>query len=124
MIAKGGRIDVFLGCRECQAYVEPCVFGEGESKYDSTPELSFGIMYHGITYADEAYSDDTKGKLTINLWNCTMKNGVIKFISPNDCIHRTNREMTMKIFDTQLNNFSGLCEFEEVDKYVMDESAL
>ena len=24
MIIKGGRRDIFLGCRECQAYVEPC----------------------------------------------------------------------------------------------------
>lgn len=29
MIIKGGRRDIFLGCRECQAYVEPCNFGEG-----------------------------------------------------------------------------------------------
>ena len=27
MILKGGRRDVFLGTRECQAYVEPCVYG-------------------------------------------------------------------------------------------------
>ena len=29
MIRKGGRRDIFLGARECQGYVEPCVFGEG-----------------------------------------------------------------------------------------------
>lgn len=28
MIEKGGRRDVFLGTRECQAYVEPCDFNE------------------------------------------------------------------------------------------------
>lgn len=28
MVARGGRRDVFLGTRECQAFVEPCVFGE------------------------------------------------------------------------------------------------
>lgn len=33
MVEKGGRRDVFLGTRECQAYVEPCVYGEGESAY-------------------------------------------------------------------------------------------
>lgn len=32
MIRKGGRRDIFLGTRECQAYVEPCVFGEGKEK--------------------------------------------------------------------------------------------
>ena len=29
MIDRGGRRDVYLGCRECQAYVEPCIFNEG-----------------------------------------------------------------------------------------------
>lgn len=29
MIEKGGRRDIFLGTRECQGYVEPCVFGDG-----------------------------------------------------------------------------------------------
>lgn len=44
-----------------QGYVEPCVFDEGSSPYDEIQELSFGLMYHGITYADEAYSADTAG---------------------------------------------------------------
>ena len=30
MIIRGGRRDVFLGTRECQGYVSPCEFGEGE----------------------------------------------------------------------------------------------
>ena len=33
-LEKGGRRDIFLGARECQGYVEPCKFGEGESFYD------------------------------------------------------------------------------------------
>ena len=38
MIRKGGRRDIFLGTRECQGYVEPCVFGEGEGFYDQKPQ--------------------------------------------------------------------------------------
>lgn len=49
MIKKGGRRDIFLGARECQGYVEPCVFDSGKGAYDDIPELSFGLMYHGIT---------------------------------------------------------------------------
>ena len=49
MIIKGGRRDIFLGCRECQAYVEPCNFGEGEGFYDNIDELSFGLMYHAVS---------------------------------------------------------------------------
>lgn len=116
MIEKGGRRDVFLGTRECQAYVEPCVFGEGEGAYDNLDELDFGLMYHGITYADEAYSDATKGKMTVNLWKAVMKNGVITFPKPKDCeYHKTIYETEMKTFSNLNGNFVGLGEFGEVD---------
>lgn len=114
MIRKGGRRDIFLGCRECQGYVEPCVFGEGIGAYDEVPELSFGLMYHGITYADEAYSEETKGKMTVRFWNPVMKNGVITFLPPEQCPQsKTICDMEMKRFGTELQNFSGLREFEE-----------
>ena len=115
MIAKGGRRDIFLGTRECQGYVEPCVFGEGEGAYDDIPELSFGLMYYGITYADEAYSPETQGKMTVRFWRPVMKKGVIKFIRPEECIHKELRSMSVKAFGRDLGNFSGLSEFEEVD---------
>jgi CRISPR-associated protein Cas5d len=108
MIERGGRRDIFLGTRECQAYVAPCNFGDGESFYTATPQLDFGIMYHGITYADEAYSDQTSGKMTVRLWRAVMKEGVIDFISPEECIHRPVREMYIKPFGKELNNFASI----------------
>lgn len=109
MIERGGRRDIFLGTRECQGYVSPCVFGEGEGCYDSTPELAFGLCYHGITYADEAYSEETKGKMTVNFWYPVMRRGVIEFCLPQECpVHRTAHEMQMKPFGTKLANFSGV----------------
>lgn len=115
MIDKGGRRDIYLGTRECQGYVEPKKFGDGEGYYDSLPELAFGTMYHGITYADEAYSPETIGKMTTNLWAPVMRNGIIKFIRPDQCkLHRTVKEVQMKSFGTSVMNFSGLGEFEEV----------
>lgn len=114
MIERGGRRDVFLGTRECQAYVEPCNYGEGEGYYDKLGELAFGHMYHGITYADEAYSDETRGRLTVNFWNPIMRNGVIKFLQPKDCTHRYIKDMKVKMFGEEFNNFVGLKEFEEV----------
>ena len=115
MIRKGGRRDIFLGARECQGYVEPCVFGEGESAYDAIPELGFGLMYHGITYADEAYSEDTRGSMTANFWYPVMKNGVIRFLRPEECpLHKRLGEMTMKAFGETQENFAGLKEFGEV----------
>lgn len=115
MIRKGGRRDIFLGARECQAYVEPCVFGEGEGAYDGVPQLAFGVMYHGITYADEAYSDETAGKMTINFWKPVMKNGIIHFLRPEECpLHKPIKAMKMKLFDTEHENFTGLREYGEV----------
>ncbi len=115
MIKKGGRRDIFLGTRECQGYVEPIVFGEGAGAYDNLPELSFGTMYHGITYADEAYSEETKGMMTVNFWNPVMKNGIIRFPRPEECpAHKKIHPMEMKKFGTELCNFSGLKEFEGV----------
>ena len=119
MIEKGGRRDIFLGVREAQGYVEPCSFGEGASAYDEIEELSFGRMYHGITYADEAYSEETAGKLSIRFWNqAVMKKGIIYYPAPNT-FHgndiRIIREMNIKQFGTAQGNFIGLREFEEVD---------
>lgn len=115
MIQKGGRRDIFLGTRECQAYVEPCKFGEGPGAYDDISLLSFGPMYHGITYADEAYSEETKGKMTINFWTPEMKNGIIVFPRPSECpMHKSLHEMPIKPFGADLNDFSGLSEFGEV----------
>lgn len=113
-IKQGGRRDIFLGCRECQAYAEPCVFGEGEGYYDNTEELDFGVMYHGITYADEAYSEQTKGRMTIRFWNAEMKNGVIDFPEPKKCkMEKFLHETDIKPFGKEHNNFSGLEEFDE-----------
>lgn len=115
MIKKGGRRDIFLGARECQGYVEPCVFDSGKGAYDDIPELSFGLMYHGITYADESYSSETEGKMTVNLWYPVMKNGVIKFPRPEECpVRKPVRNMKMNKFGETENNFTGLGEFREV----------
>ena len=92
------------------------VYGEGESAYDGTPELSFGLMYHGITYADEAYSQETQGHMTANFWYPVMRKGEIVFPRPEDCpLHKPLREMEKKPFGVEQGNFSGLREFGEVE---------
>ena len=111
MIEKGGRRDIFLGTRECQGYVEPCEFGSGQGAYDDLPELGFGLMYHGITYPDEAYSEETRGCMTARFWYPVMKNGVIHFLPPEEC----PGQMSMKVFSWEQGNFTGLKEFGEVE---------
>ena len=114
MISRGGRRDIFLGTRECQAYVEPCSFGEGPGAYDDLPELAFGLMYHGMTYADEAWSEEGKQKMIANFWYPVMKNGIIEFPCPEACpLHKEIREMNMKTFQPG-TDFTGLKEFGEV----------
>ena len=85
MIKKGGRRDVFLGTRECQAYVFPADFGSGAGFYDHSGVLSFGLMYHGIIYPDES---SEKKNMTINFWNPQMIDGVIKYTKPADCVFK------------------------------------
>lgn len=95
-LQAGGRRDIFLGARECQGYVEPCVFGEGQGFYDEIEELHFGNMVHGINYPDETGRD----QMEVRLWNPVMKKGIIKFIRPDECTQiRTISEMSAKHFD-------------------------
>ena len=114
MVERGGRRDVFLGTRECQAFVEPCIFGEEKSFYDDlTGEIAFGFMYHSITYADEARLDNEKGKMTVNFWRPVMKQGgIIEMLHPDKCKEkRTVKDMEVTKFSK--GEFSGLTEFKE-----------
>jgi len=88
MIERGGRRDVFLGTRECQGYVEPCQFGEGEGFYDNYPgELAFGLMFHGFDYPDE----NEPGEFWARFWRAAMIRGVIKFPHPSDTSEMVRR---------------------------------
>jgi CRISPR-associated protein Cas5d len=101
-INKGGRRDIFLGTRECQGYVEPCIFGEDKSDYDQYGELDFGVQFHGYDYPDETGKDE----LVVRLWRPKMKDGIIEFPMPNDCdpaMRRFIREMTAKDFEKDRN---------------------
>ncbi|MFE4573047.1 type I-C CRISPR-associated protein Cas5c [Paenibacillus chitinolyticus] len=95
-LKAGGRRDIFLGTRECQGYVEPCVFGEGKSFYDEYGDIHLGNMVHGINYPDETGRD----QMEVRLWNPVMKNGIITFPRPEECTQvRTISEMKPKHFD-------------------------
>jgi CRISPR-associated protein Cas5d len=91
MIEKGGRQDIFLGARECQGYVEPCIFGEEESFYDGIDELGYGLMFYGFDYPDEI----GENKLYSRFWYPKMKNGVVEFPRPTaeDTIRKFVRDM-------------------------------
>lgn len=111
-LRKGGRRDIFLGTRECQAYVEPIEFGAGEGFYDEIEEIHFGTMVHGFNYPDETGQD----KLEVRLWNPVMKKGVIEFIRPEECTEvRSIKKMPMKKFDK--SNFRNVeSEYSDLEK--------
>jgi CRISPR-associated protein Cas5d len=81
MIERGGRRDIFLGARECQAYIEPCQFGSGAGFYDDYGDMGFGLMFHGFNYPDEI----GKNELHARFWRPVMKNGIVEFIRPDAC---------------------------------------
>lgn len=95
-LQSGGRRDIFLGTRECQAYVEPCVFGEGIGYYDNYETIHLGTMVHGINYPDET-GDKT---MEVRLWNPVMNKGVIEFLRPDQCTNvRKISKVQIKAFD-------------------------
>lgn len=109
MVEKGGRRDIFLGTRECQGYVEPCVYGEREGYYDAYGEWEFGVMFHGFDYPDETGRDI----LTARFWRPKMVNGVVRFLLPEEIpveMKREIRSMKAKKFGEEWNNFSGFQE--------------
>ncbi|MBN2399420.1 MAG: type I-C CRISPR-associated protein Cas5 [Candidatus Aminicenantes bacterium] len=111
MIERGGRRDVFLGARECQGYVEPCKFGEGQGFYDNSDELSFGVMFHGFDYPDEF----GKNEFHSRFWKTEMIDGVVTFPRPKACPYRKFiRSMKPQQIQTVGLSEEGLLEgFEE-----------
>lgn len=111
MLERGGRQDIFLGTRECQAYVEPCTFGEGVGAYDSQDELSFGLMFHGFDYPDETGKDMFQARF----WRPVMRKGVIEFLAPDapELIRKPIRPMKPKVFSPG-ESFTGSDEPELV----------
>ena len=108
MLERGGRQDIFLGTRDCQGYVEPCVFGSEASPYDGEGELAFGLMFHGFDYPDEIGEDRLYARFT----RPTMIDGRILFERPQECkVRKFVRDMSTKQF-TKERNLLGV-EIEE-----------
>ena len=98
VLERGGRQDIFLGTRDCQGYVEPCVFGDGEGAYDGDDEIGYGLMFHGFDYPDETGTDELQARF----WYPTLKKGVLTFDLPKKCVHRKFvRQMDAKSFGTE-----------------------
>ncbi|QMT30553.1 type I-C CRISPR-associated protein Cas5c [Alysiella filiformis] len=80
MLERGGRQDVFLGARDCQGYVAPCTFGDGQGFYDDIDNLDFGLMFHSFGYPEET----GKNELISRFWAANMAHGIVEFPSVHD----------------------------------------
>ena len=116
MLSRGGRQDIFLGTRDCQGYVEPCIFGEGPGAYDDLDELSFGLMFHGFDYPDET----GKRSFAARFWKPVMRNGVIEFPTPEDptLLRKEIRAMNPKVFNPG-KNYAG-CDEDELMRLLQE----
>ena len=111
-VEKGGRRDIFLGTRECQAYVEPCVYGEEKSYYQNGETINFGVMFHSFAYPDETGVNE----LGVRLWDAKMTDGEIVFPPPAECdpkMYRRVRAMEAKKFGKKFGNFTSLEEGDD-----------
>lgn len=109
MLERGGRQDIFLGTRECQAYVEPCEFGSGTGELDHDGELAFGLMFHGFDYPDETGIPE----LHARFWRPVLRSGQLHLPRPEECIERKFvRPMTAKPFEADKNIKSVVQEIE------------
>lgn len=110
-IKKGGRRDVFLGTRECVAYVEAVSeneYGDVESFYDNQT-LSFGMMFHSFKYPT---SPDKP--LIACFTNTVMKNGIIQFKSQDEC--EVQNELSVYDFKYPKRIKPAEEEYDELDK--------
>lgn len=100
-LEKGGRRDIFLGTRECQGYVEPCIFGEGPGFYDNYGEIVFGTQFFGFGYPNETGNKE----FTRRLWKAEMKDGYIVFPRPGGAsiTEETIKPSSQYFFDLGLN---------------------
>ena len=112
MLERGGRQDIFLGTRDCQAYVAPCGFGTEKSDFDNAGELAFGLMFHGFDYPDEVGGDQLFARFS----RPTMIDGVIRFERPeNSTDKRVVRTMVVKAFEVAQNQRAVADEDSELE---------
>ncbi len=97
MVERGGRRDIFLGTRECQGYVAPCVFGEGAGFYDDYGSLSLGMGFHSFAYPDETGTNS----LGTRHWHISMQNGMIHFPRP-EVFSETSTQYPLRILRTDV----------------------
>lgn len=85
---RGGRRDIFLGTRECVAYVDYLHerdYDKAQTAFDNE-KRSLGIQFHSFIYPDENKAiEGDSGPLISCFSNTLMEDGCIKFERPESC---------------------------------------
>jgi CRISPR-associated protein Cas5d len=91
-IERGGRMNPFLGTSECPANISSASmeFNTCDSVYTETPDIQFGLMFHGFDYPSIVGKTNSDGKpdpqgknqIIARFFNPVMKNGIIEFPHP------------------------------------------
>lgn len=111
-IARGGRRDVYLGARECQAYIEESD-GEEKGYYDNAGTMELGLMFHSYSYPEQNGQEELRALY----WIPKMENGVIRFCRQEECPKQIFlKKMKPKKFINKVN-YSGLQEKEILEGY-------
>lgn len=93
-LERGGRRDIFLGTRECQAYAEVPT-GEEESYYKDTESMELGLMFHSFIYPDQSGNEE----LVALFWRPKLEKGVINYCTQEECtVRKVIKPMKAKEF--------------------------
>jgi hypothetical protein len=92
-LERGGRQAIFLGTRECQGYVEPCVFGSGKGDYDNAGDLQYGLMSHSFNYPDET----GENKRASNFWDSKLVETAL--LASGSCSSALHQRPFYRLFD-------------------------
>lgn len=87
-LKRGGRRDIFLGTRECVAYVDylpKYQYEQAKTAY-AGEQRSFGIQFHSFMYPDES-SEQKQGEAPLSSYfgPVVMQDGCIVFGRPEEC---------------------------------------
>lgn len=114
-LRKGGRMDIFLGTRECVGYVKKLTKEEYEAEKTEylNENMNLGIMFHSFKYPQK------NKKLKSYYTNTIMTNGRIIFKKQEECeIENILSEYKFKYPEKQKSVDEEFLEYEKFEKEV------
>ena len=121
MAEAGGRMETYLGLKNCYANIRLCgkeYYENAKSAYDTlSHSIVFKNILYGKSYPDEITEQGKKngydGYLLVCYWDAELESGGrIKFVTPDETRRRKVKKMAKKNFINNRNS-NGTKEIEE-----------